>query len=100
MRLSLLLAVALLVCTVLATPPMFDDYTLVYANGIPIQVTTGHADPCVKDWDGDGVQDLLLGQYGGGNIRFYANQDSNDSPVFTTFEYLEADGTPISVPSG
>jgi hypothetical protein len=89
-----------LACTVAATPPMFDDYVLVYANGNPIQVSGGHADPCMKDWDGDGVQDLLVGQYSGGNIRFYRNVGTNSAPEFTTFEYLYADGSIISMPYG
>jgi hypothetical protein len=95
-----IIPVFILACTVAATPPMFNDYTLVYANGSPIQVTSGHADPCVKDWNGDGLQDLLLGQYGGGNIRFYANGGSVGSPSFTSFEYLKADGVVISMPYG
>ncbi|MBC8428676.1 MAG: hypothetical protein H8D05_00365 [FCB group bacterium] len=83
-----------------AIPPMFNDYVWVYADMIPIQVSGGHADPCVVDWDNDGVQDLLLGQYTNGNIRFYRNSGSNAVPEFTKFEYLKADGTVITLPYG
>lgn len=86
--------------TLFAIPPMFNDYTWVYANGSPIQVSGGHADPCVVDWDNDGIQDLLLGQYTNGNIRFYRNSGTNAVPVFTTFEYIKADEAVISLPYG
>lgn len=97
---SCIIMLVLGVAAAAAVPPEFYPYTLVHANGVPIEVTSGHADPCVIDWDGDGIQDLLLGQYGSGNIRFYANSGTNDSPIFTVFEYVQADGSPISVPSG
>lgn len=100
MRLSLLLAVVLPVCMVLATPPMFNDYVLIYSGGTPISVSGGHADPCVADWDLDGLKDLLVGQYTLGKIRFYANTGSNEDPVFNSFVYLKADGSDITLPYG
>ena len=34
------------------------------AAGAPIDVITGHAAPYLIDFDGDGVRDLLVGEYG------------------------------------
>lgn len=80
-------------------PPMFHDYTYVTASGSPI-VVSSHANPCVLDWDDDGLKDLLLGEFTQGRIRFYQNSGTNNAPVFTTFTYLRADGATIQLPYG
>ena len=67
------------------------------ADGSPIKATLGHGSPCVTDWDGDGVKDLLLGQFSGGKIRLYLNSGTNSAPVLTSFTFLQADGSDISV---
>lgn len=90
----------LLPLLVMAETPNFQAWQYVYANGTPIQLSLGHAAPCVVDWDGDGVKDLLVGQYTGGMIRLYLNSGTNSSPLFTTFTYLQADGVNIQLPYG
>jgi hypothetical protein len=80
--------------------PAFGKCSKIEANGQPITVDAGHANPSVVDWDGDGLKDLLLGQYGSGKIRFYKNSGTNEAPVFTDFSYLQADGADISLTSG
>jgi hypothetical protein len=81
--------------------PVFDPPVAIEANGVPINVGYGgNASPFVIDWDGDGKQDLLLGQYSGGKVRFYPNTGTNFDPVFNNFTYLQADGADISVSSG
>ncbi len=49
------------------------------------------ATPCFADWDGDGVQDLLVGYRVGnyGKIRYYHNSGTNESPVWDTGVYLQ-----------
>lgn len=59
-----------------------------------------YAAPCVVDWDGDTLKDLILGQFSSGYIRFYKNEGSNDAPVFNSFSYLQADGVNITMASG
>jgi hypothetical protein len=91
----------LLAAVAFAQPLQFDPPVAIEANGTPINVGTGgNASPYVVDWNGDGRQDLLLGQYSSGKVRFYANTDSNFNPVFGDFVYLQADGVDISVSSG
>jgi len=84
---------------VLATCPSYGPPVMLWAGGSQVDVGYYGA-PCVTDWDGDGVQDLILGVFSYGNIRFYGNSNTNDSPVFTTFENLKADATPITLPYG
>lgn len=84
-----------------AQTPVFDAPVAIQANGVPINVGTGgNASPYMVDWNLDGKQDLLLGQYTSGKIRFYANTGTNFEPVFTNYSFLQADGADISVSSG
>lgn len=81
--------------------PIFDDPVYIEANGSPINVGYGgNASPFIVDWDGDNKQDLLLGQFDGGKIRFYSNTGTHYNPTFGDFVYLQADGVDISVSYG
>ena len=92
---------ALLAVACIAQTLEFDPPVAIEANGNPINVGTGgNASPFVVDWNGDGKQDLLLGQYSQGKVRFYENVGANFDPVFGDFVYLQADGVDISVSSG
>ena len=81
------------------------------ANGEVINVTTGHAAPCIHDFDGDGVQDLLVGEFGNkpfkgettrkagaghpwtaGKLRMYRNHGTDIDPVYRDFAYVKAGG--------
>ena len=50
------------------------------AAGRPIDTDVGHAAPFVGDFDGDGVNDLLVGQFGGGILWIYRNEGTNERP--------------------
>jgi hypothetical protein len=50
------------------------------AAGKPIDTDVGHAAPFVGDFDGDGVNDLLVGQFGEGLLWIYRNEGSNAAP--------------------
>lgn len=85
----------------LAEPPVFEPPLPIQANGVSINTGYGgNASPFLIDWDGDGKQDLLLGQFDGGRIRFYQNTGTHYNPTFNTFVYLQADGVVISLSSG
>jgi len=92
------------------------------ANGVPIDVTIGHAASYVIDFDGDGVRDLLVGEFGDvdfpverlpkrlqeaakkssysqGKLRIYRNHGSDEEPLFKDFEYLRAGREDASMPT-
>ena len=92
------------------------------ANGVPIDVTIGHAAPYIIDFDGDGVRDLLVGEFGDvdfpierlpkrlqeaakkssysqGKLRIYRNYGSDEEPLFKDFEYLRAGREDASMPT-
>ena len=98
MRITLILTViAIGIC--LAQAPSYDPFNYMYCSDSAIDVGYYGA-PCIADWNGDGAKDMVLGIFTGGNIRFYANENTNDSPVFNSYQNLQADGVNITLPSG
>lgn len=117
--LTLIAAAALLPHT--GTAQELGAPTRIQANGSPIDVTVGHAAPFMRDMDGDGIRDLLVGEYGDapfdgsrmpaatykkwgddfaqGKLRIYRNTGSNTNPVFGKFKYLQAGGEDASIPT-
>jgi len=103
--------------TLAGTPVQFAAPVRIEAGGAPIDVTTGHAAPYVYDFDGDGVRDLLVGEFGdgefagevheksegshrwaNGRLRIYRNQGSNTAPVFGPWSYLQGGEKTATVP--
>src|SRR5438045_8151709 len=50
------------------------------AGGKPIDTEVGHAAPFVGDFDGDQVNDLLVGQFGQGILWIYRNEGTPARP--------------------
>ena len=83
-------------------PPTFTSPHDIYCAGERIDVGAC-ASPCIADWDGDGLDDLIVGQWGipdDGRVRLYLNSNSNDSPVYTYSTYLQSDGVDINLSYG
>ena len=57
----------------------------------------GHAGPCPADVDGDGLRDLVVGDYSG-KFRVYRNVGSNRAPRYAAASYLMAGGVEAKVP--
>ena len=96
-----LLLATLLLLPVIAVSGTFSFAPPYYLEcaGVIIDVDYYGA-PCIVDWDGDGLKDLITGEFYYGNVRFYQNEGTNDSPVFNSFSYLEADGVIITMTYG
>src|SRR5688572_21241351 len=59
------------------------------ADGRPIDTgRDGHAAPFMGDFDGDGADDLLVGEYFEGRLRIFPNRGTNDSPLFDDFQWF------------
>ena len=71
------------------------------AAGKPIDaMEIGHAAPFVCDFDGDGLKDLLVGQFKDGLMWIYRNEGTNSEPKLAAgvkFKEGKEDGR---VPSG
>ncbi|GEM_PF-449883 len=77
--------------------------------GPPIQIMVGsepldagHVITCtMTDWDGDGLEDLLVGSLAEdtGKVSLYLNSGVPGAPLFTGFSYLQADGIDIQLPT-
>ena len=102
-QLLILLAIGLLAA---APPPRPDDGELlppvkVEAGGKPIDVErSGHSAPFFGDIDGDGLPDLLVGQYHEGRLRVYRNIGTKGKPRFGAHTWFEAGGALGTVPVG
>jgi hypothetical protein len=92
-----LLALAMLLGPVgdsLAAPFRVRD-----ASGF-IDVDVGHAAPAMVDFDGDGLADLLVGQFGEGKMRVYKNFGTAKEPKFLGYTWFKAGEQDASIPSG
>lgn len=79
-----------------AQTPVFRSPVFVTANGSQIDVSW-YGSPFYYDWTGDGVKDLVIGQFSSGYVRVYPNSGTDINPVFTNYSFLQADGRNISV---
>jgi hypothetical protein len=73
---------------------------IVHSGGQPIKVDVGHASPTWADFDGDGLPDLLVGQFGNGRMRVYRNVGTRAEPKFDGFEWFHADGKIAEIEAG
>jgi len=65
-----------------------------------IDVDSGHAAPLYTDFDGDGVPDLLVGQFGDGKLRIYRNVGTAKEPRFDGFTWFKTGEEDGKVPTG
>jgi hypothetical protein len=57
----------------------------------------GHSSPWVEDIDGDGIKDLVVGDFSG-LFRFYRNEGTNRQPRYASPVNLQAGGVDAKVP--
>lgn len=74
----------------------FETPVRIEVDGEPIKVEApGYACPGLADMNGDGLKDLLVGQFAGGKIKVYHNDGKNG---YKTGEWLKADGETAQIP--
>ena len=89
----------LLTAAVSAQVPRFRGPERISAGGTPIDL--GHyTAPVMIDWNGDGKKDMIVGQFSFGQIAYFENVGEDSAPVFSSYEYLKADGQIIQLPYG
>ena len=72
---------------------------LTHENGPASSEGPGYAAPCLADIDGDGKEELLVGQFRGGNIAVYPIKDLTvKSGQLGAPKWLESKGKRIEVP--
>jgi len=81
-------------------PDFKEPFRVTLEDGTFIDVDTGHSAPFMYDMDGDDLEDLLVGQFGGGRCRIYRNVGEPGNPRFEGFTWFEAGGVTASVPGG
>jgi hypothetical protein len=71
------------------------------AAGKPVDATEiGHAAPFVCDFDGDGLKDLLVGQFKDGLLWIYRNEGTNSEPKLAAGVKFKDGNEDGRVPSG
>ena len=103
LRISFIFMVSV-VFLVFAEPPVFCSVTYIQDENGTIDIGN-YSDTWVGDWNGDGLKDLIVGAYSyntpdWGKMRVYENKGTNETPVFSSFYYMQADGVDIVASSG
>ena len=79
----------------------FETPVRVMTGGVPISVDEpGYACPTIADVDGDGADDLVVGQFSQGRMRFYRNLNApGETPRFAAGKWIKS-GEQIAVVPG
>ena len=80
------------------SPDLFETPQRLTAAGgvIDCGAQWGHAGPCYEDVDGDGLRDLLVGDFGG-KFQYSRNIGSETAPQFDWGTTLQAGGVDAEV---
>ena len=81
----------------LAEPIQLQPQTNLLASGVTLNPGS-YTIPCVADWNGDGLPDLIVGYQPAWKVAVYTNSGTLAQPVFTTLFNIQADGADIVMP--
>ncbi len=74
--------------------PILDAGVKLMAGSSPLTVTY-RATPCVVDWDGDGLDDLICGN-GDGWVYFFKNTGTAHAPAYVSGTRVQAGGADLN----
>jgi len=80
--------------------PELEPAVRLEAAGRPIDTDIGHAAPFVCDFDGDGVKDLLVGQFGEGLLWIYRNEGTKSEAKLAAGVKFKNGAEDGRIPSG
>jgi len=80
------------------TNPVFQAGTNARLGGSDLSVPSNRSSPDFYDFDNDGKKDLICGNTDG-NLLFYKNTNTVESPVFSNYVALTSLGVPIDLPN-
>lgn len=96
MRQKLAVVLGLAWCPAWAGAAEFEPPVRLTAGGEPVRVETpGYACPCWADVDGDGIKDLVVGQFSGGKMRIYKGKGGTE---LAAGEWIKAGENVAEVP--
>ncbi len=93
-----ILGVFLVVGSASGADVAFGPAQLVQAGGADIQVP-GYSVPSLADWNGDGLNDLIVGEGGGGfpgKVRVYLNIGTAADPQFRDYAYARSNASDLT----
>ena len=78
----------------------FEDPVRIFAGEAPVSVEDpGYACPTIADVDGDGADDLVVGQFANGQMMFYRNENKpGETPKFEEGKWINSGDEVASVP--
>jgi len=76
--------------------PNFAPGQYLLSDDKPILGENLYSDPCVEDFNNDGLMDVIAGEYNG-KVHLYLNSGNPSDPDLTNAGYLQVKGVDISV---
>lgn len=98
-NIKIIMIVALILCiNAITISQNMGEPFLVKSGDETIDCKPPYTAPQCIDYDGDGLQDLIIGTYKG-EFRFYKNYGTKAKPIYKGFELIQANGAAAKVPN-
>lgn len=106
MRITLLACAVLALCPLALADETVEDTSVSFAEPVALKAdgkiigveSPGFASPAFADVDGDGLRDLVVGQFSQGKMHFFKNIGTAKAPKFAKGTFITAAGETAIVP--